>query len=304
MRVFQEVVDEGGFAAAARRLELTPAAVTRLVSDLESHLGVRLLQRTTRRLSLTPAGEAYLARLRTILSEIDEADAVVQAHSQEMSGTVRILAQPSVATHVLAPAIPEFQRRYPDVLLELHVHDVVDPSVEDYDLTIVNSTVPLVSSAIVRPIIETMAVFCASPEYLRRYGEPRVPEDLQQHRCLRLRAEGSRLRSLTLIDPTANDRSMELEVPAVVTSNHVDSLMRATISGGGIGVHAADLIAPILKAGVLQRVLAPWITGRVRLVAAMPSRKYMPARTRAFLDFLVEYTRSAVDGLGVAANGF
>lgn len=304
MRVFQEVVDEGGFAAAARRLELTPAAVTRLVSDLESHLGVRLLQRTTRRLSLTPAGEAYLARLRTILSEIDEADAVVQAHSQEMSGTVRILAQPSVATHVLAPAIPEFQRRHPDVLLELHVHDVVDPSVEDYDLTIVNSTVPLVSSAIVRPIIETMAVFCASPEYLRRYGEPRVPEDLQQHRCLRLRAEGSRLRSLTLIDPTANDRSMELEVPAVVTSNHVDSLMRATISGGGIGVHAADLIAPILKAGVLQRVLAPWITGRVRLVAAMPSRKYMPARTRAFLDFLVEYTRSAVDGLGVAANGF
>src|SRR3954464_10960846 len=94
MRVFQQVVDEGGFAAAARKLDLTPAAVTRLVIDLEQHLGVRLLQRTTRRLSLTPAGDAYLARLRTILSDIDEADALAQAQSREMSGTVRVLVLP------------------------------------------------------------------------------------------------------------------------------------------------------------------------------------------------------------------
>src|SRR5215213_3593937 len=157
MRVFQQVVDEGGFAAAARKLDLTPAAVTRLVSDLEKHLGVRLLQRTTRRLSLTPAGEAYLGRLRSILSDIEEAHAVVQAHSREMSGTVRILAQPVVATHIIAPAIPEFHRLHPDVRLELHVHDVVDPNVEDYDLTIVNGTVPLLSSAIVRTVIESQA---------------------------------------------------------------------------------------------------------------------------------------------------
>src|SRR3982751_5891607 len=135
MRVFQQVVDEGGFAAAARKLELTPAAVTRLVSDLEKHLGVRLLQRTTRRLSLTPAGEAYLGRLRGIPSDIEEGDGGVQAHSREMSGTVRILAQPVVATHIIAPAIPEFHRLHPEVVLELHVHDAVDPNVEDYDLT-------------------------------------------------------------------------------------------------------------------------------------------------------------------------
>jgi DNA-binding transcriptional LysR family regulator len=297
MRVFQQVVDEGGFAAAARKLELTPAAVTRLVSDLERHLGVRLLQRTTRRLSLTPAGEAYLGRLRGILSDIDEADGVVQAQSREMSGTVRILAQPSVATHIIAPAIPEFQRRHPEVMLELHAHDLLDPNVEDYDLTIVNSTVPLVSSAIVRTVIESQAVLCAAPDYLRLHGEPRVPEDLRQHRFLRLRAEGERLRALNLIDPTAGDRRMEIDVPVVVTANHSDSLMYATIAGGGIGSHAAELIAPILKAGALKRVMAPWITGRVRLVAAMPSRKYMPARTRAFLEFLVDYTRTAVAGL-------
>ena len=143
MRVFQQVVEEGGFAAAARKLELTPAAVTRLVGDLEQHLGVRLLQRTTRRLSLTPAGEVYLNRLRPILAEIEEADAMVHAHSREMSGTVRVLALPVVATHIIAPAVADFQRLYPEVTLELHVHDVVDPNVEDYDLTVVNSLFPV-----------------------------------------------------------------------------------------------------------------------------------------------------------------
>ena len=299
MRVFQAVVDEGGFAAAARKLELTPAAVTRLVSDLEKHLGVRLLQRTTRRLALTPAGDAYLGRLRGILSDIEEADGVVRAQSREMGGTVRILAQPIVATHIIGPAVADFQRLYPDVVLELHVHDVVDPNVEDYDLTLVNSTVPLDASAIVRTVIESAAVFCAAPSYLQTHGVPRQPEDLLQHRCLRVRYEGTRLRALTLIDPTDGDRKLELEVPAVVTANHSDSLMRATIAGAGIGMQPADLIAPMLKSGVLQRVLAPWITSRVRLVAALPSRKFLPARTRAFVDFLVEYTRHAMAGLDV-----
>jgi DNA-binding transcriptional LysR family regulator len=300
MRVFQQVVDEGGFAAAARKLDLTPAAVTRLVSDLEKHLGVRLLQRTTRRLSLTPAGEAYLGRLRHILSEIDEADTVVQAQSREMSGKVRILALPVVATHIIAPAIPEFQRQYPEVVLELHVHDVVDPNVEDYDLTIVTGAVPILSTAIVRTIIESQAVFCAAPEYLRRHGVPATPQDLQRHRCLRLRAEGTRLRPMTLIDPTEDDRQMEVDVPAVVIANHTDALMRATLAGAGISSQPADLIAPMLRSGELQRVLAPWITNRISLVAALPSRKFMPARTRAFLDHLVGYTRRTLSGLGVA----
>src|SRR5690349_5526610 len=129
MRVFQQVVDEGGFAAAARKLDLTPAAVTRLVSDLEKHLGVRLLQRTTRRLSLTPAGEVYLQRLRSILGDIEEADAMAHAHSREMSGTVRVLALPVIATHIIAPAIADFQRLYPEIVLELHVQDAAGPDV-------------------------------------------------------------------------------------------------------------------------------------------------------------------------------
>jgi DNA-binding transcriptional LysR family regulator len=302
MRVFQQVVDEGGFAAAARRLELTPAAVTRLVSDLEKHLGVRLLQRTTRRLSLTPAGEVYLNRLRTILSEIDEADALAHAHNREMSGTVRVLTQPVVATHILAPALAGFQRLYPDIVLDLHVQDVVDPNVEDYDMTVVTGATVLQSSAIVRTIVESEAVFCAAPDYLARFGEPAAPEDLRTHRCLRLRTPGMRLRAMTLIDPTAQDRTLEVEVPAVVHANHTDVLLRATLHGAGISSQPVDLIAPLLKTGQLRRVLAPWITSRLRLVVALPSRKFMPARTRAFLDHLVDYTRRTVSGLDAAAR--
>lgn len=300
MRVFQHVVDEGGFAAAARRLDLTPAAVTRLVGDLEKHLGVRLLQRTTRRLSLTPAGEVYLNRLRGILGEIEEADALAREQSREMSGTVRVLTLPVVATHVIAPAVAEFQRRYPEVLLDLDVQDVADPNVEDYDLTIVNGGVPIVSTAIVRTIVESQAFFCAAPDYLRRHGEPRTPQELQQHRCLRLRVPGMRLRAMTLIDPTDGDRKLEVEVPAVMTANHTDSLMGATLAGAGISSQPADLVAPMLRSGALQRVLAPWITNRLSLVAAFPSRKFVPARTRAFLDHMVEHTRRVLEGLGIS----
>ncbi|GAB3646615.1 LysR family transcriptional regulator [Ramlibacter alkalitolerans] len=300
MRVFQQVVDEGGFAAAARKLDLTPAAVTRLVSDLERHLGVRLLQRTTRRLALTPAGEVYLGRLRSILSDIDEADEVAHAHSREMSGTVRVLALPVVATHIIAPAIAEFQRLYPQIVLELHVHDAVDPNVEDYDLTVLNGLFPVPSSAIVRTIVESQAVLCAAPPYLERFGEPASPEeDLRAHRWLRLRAPGTRLRSMTLIDPTRQDRTLEIEVPVVVHANHTDTLLRATVHGAGISSQPMDLVAPLLKSGHLKRVLAPWITNRLSLIVALPTRKYMPARTRAFLDHLVEHTRHTLSGLGM-----
>jgi len=276
MRVFQQVVEEGGFAAAARKLDLAPAVVTRLVSDLEHHLGVRLLQRTTRSLSLTQAGETYLERLRGILAEIDEADAQVQVQTQEMSGTVRVLAPPVAATHTLAPAIAGFQKLHPLVTVDLHVEDSPDPAVHEYDLAVLNSTVHIDPNVIARPIILSQAIFCASPDYLKRHGEPKLPEDLMKHRVLRLRTPSVRLGPMRLLDPTDNDRMRELDVPAVLTANHTDTLLRATLEGGGVSSQPIDLLAPLLGGGHLKRVLAPWITARLSLIAAIPSRKYMP----------------------------
>lgn len=299
MRVFQQVVEEGGFAAAARKMDLAPAVVTRLVSDLEKHLGVRLLQRTTRKLSLTQAGERYLERLRPILAEIDDADAMVQDETQEMSGTVRVLAPPVAATHTLAPAIASFQKLHPNVMVDVHVEDSPDPAVHEFDLAVMNSTALVDPNVIARPLILTQAVFCASPDYLKRHGEPKLPQDLLRHRVLRLRLPNVRLGAMRLLDPTEHDRMTELEVPSVMTANHTDTLLRATVEGGGISSQPVDLLAPLLHAGVLKRVLAPWITARLTLVAAIPSRKYMPSRTRAFMDHLIEHTRKTVAGLGI-----
>ncbi len=299
MRVFQQVVDEGGFAAAARRMDLAPAVVTRLIGDLEQHLGVRLLQRTTRRLSLTQAGERYLERVRSILADIDEADSMVQAETQEMSGTVRVLAPPVAATHTLAPAIAGFQKLHPNVAVDVHVEDSPDPAVHEFDLAVLSGTTVVDPDVIARPILLSHAVFCAAPDYLEQHGEPKIPQDLLRHRVLRLRLPNSRLGPMRLLDPTEDDRVLELEVPPVLVANHTDTLLRATIEGGGISSQPIDLLAPLLHAGTLRRVLAPWITARLALVAAIPSRKYMPLRTRAFMDYLIEYSRRSVQGLGV-----
>ena len=303
MRVFQQVVGEGGFAAAARKLDLAPAVVTRLVSDLEQHLGVRLLQRTTRRLALTQAGETYLERLRTILAEIDDADAVVQAQTQQMSGTVRVLAPPVAATHMLASAVIGFQRLHPSVNVDVHVEDSPDPAVHDYDLAVLNGAVYIDPDMIARPVTMSQAVFCAAPDYLKRHGEPATPQALVEHRCLRLRTPGVRLGPMRMFDPTRSDHLLELDVPAVMTANHTDTLLRATLEGGGISSQPTDLLAPHLRSGHLKRVLAPWITARLTLVAVVPSRKYMPSRTRAFIDYLIEHSRKTLEGLEIDPPG-
>lgn len=299
MRVFQQVVEEGGFAAAARKMGLATAVVSRLVSDLEQHLGVRLLQRTTRRLSLTQAGETYLERLRGILADVDAAEAMVQDQTRQMGGTVRVLAPPVVATHMLAPAVVAFQQLHPGVAVDVHVEDSPDPAVHEYDLAVLSGNTTLDAGLIARTLVSSQAVFCASAQYLQRHGEPLVPADLQRHRCLRLRMHGVRVGPLRLIDPTQDDRVVEVQVPSVLTANHSDTLMRATLEGGGISSQPIDIVAPLLKEGRLKRVLAPWITARLTLLAAVPSRKFMPSRTRAFLDHLLEHSRRTMEGLGL-----
>ncbi len=294
MRVFQQVVDEGSFAAAARTLDLSSAVVTRLVSDLEHHLGARLLQRTTRRLSLTDAGQAYLSRVRHILTDIDEAHAVAQAHTQELAGVLRVLAPPVLAVHILAPLVAEFRRLHPRILLDIEVDSPAEPPIEDYDLTLMGAGTEFNANVIARPISSTVGVVCASPQYLRRHGVPQEPADLARHLCLRLKGPGSRPRYWRLLNPLEDHRETEVEVEPALLVNHTDTLLRATLEGAGLSSQPLDLVASDLKTGQLQRVLAPWITGQFTLYAALPSRKFMPARTRAFLEFLTERTRAMI----------
>ena len=292
MRVFQQVVDDGSFAAAARKFDMSSAVVTRLIGDLEDHLGVRLLHRTTRRLALTDAGETYLARVRHILSDIDEAHAAAQAHAQEMSGVIRILTPPVFATHVLAPLVAEFGRRYPKVVLDIHADSPLVPPIEDYDLTLLGAADTFDANIIARPIASSDGILCASPGDLREHGIPLQPEDLASHRCLRVKLQANRHRSLRLINTAEHSREVEVQIEPALLVNNTTTLIRACLDGAGISLQAIDIVAKYLLNGQLQRVLPQWITGRNTLYAALPSRKFIPARTSAFLEFMTEYTRA------------
>ena len=294
MRVFQRVIDEGGFAAAGRALDISPAVVTRLVADLEDHLGTRLLHRTTRRLSLTEAGAAYLERVRPILQDVDEADALVSSQTTELAGVLRILAPPVLATHVLAPLVAGFRQAYPKIVLDIEVATYREPPIEDFDLTLIGADASFDANVIARRINVTEAILVAAPSYLAGRPAPQVPEGLLQHACLRIKPEGLGKRPWTLFRSDRPEEKAELEVQPVLWANHTDTLLGATLGGAGISAIPVELAAPHLASGALVRVLSPWIAGRFTLYAALPSRKFMPQRTRVFLDYLSVQTQRSV----------
>ena len=292
MRVFQRVIDEGGFAAAARALDMSPAIVTRLVADLEGHLGTRLLHRTTRRLSLSGAGETYLSRVRAILQDIDEAHSAASSQTHELAGVLRVLSPPVLATHVLGPIIGEFRKLHPKIWLDIEVSSLEEPPIEDYDLTLMPTNEAFNGDVIARKITSTETILVCSPEYIKRRGTPLTPEDLVKHEILRVKASGLRPRLWRLLNSDRQDEVLDVVVDPALWINHVDTLLRATLTGAGITAVAVDLAAPYLSRGGLVRVLRPWISGRFSMYAALPSRKYMPERTRVFLEFLTERIRS------------
>ena len=292
MRVFLEVVNQGSFSAAARSLDLSAAVVTRLVADLEGHLGSRLLHRSTRRLSLSAAGEVYATRVRSILSDIEEADQAVGAQTQALAGVLRLLAPPVLATHVIAPLIAGFRQLYPNIFLEVEVASYKEPPIEDYDITLMPTDGAFDGNVIARKISATgEAILVASPTYIDRKGVPITPHELKQHDVLRLKAPGLQARTWPLFNASRSDEPLVVSVDPVLWINHSDTLLRAAMSGAGITSAAIDLVAPYLLSGELVRVLSPWISGRLSLYAALPSRKFMPERTRVFLEYLTDRTR-------------
>ena len=294
MRVFQRVIDEGSFAGAARALDMSPAVVTRLVADLEEHLGARLVHRSTRRLSLSEAGETYLSRVRAILQDIDEAHVMASSHTHELAGVLHVLAPPVLATHVLAPLVVGFRQLYPKILLNVDVESFKEPPIEDYDITLLATDAAFDGNVIARKVVSTEAVLVAAPAYLERRGTPLAPEELAQHECLRLKAPGLRRSVWRLFQAERAGEMLEVEVQPVLWVNHTDMLLRAALDGAGITSTSVDLVAPYLASGELVRVLRPWITGQLTMYAALPSRKFMPQRTKVFLEYLTEQTRLQV----------
>ena len=289
IKVFVRVIDEGSFAGAARALDLAPAVVTRLIAELEDHLGTRLLNRTTRRLSLTEIGDAYLERARRILADVDEAAALAASATQEVRGLLRVLSPPAIAVHQLAKHLPKFHREYPLVTLEITSPGPVETVDDSFDLTIFLTREVPDGDFIARRLARSEFIMCASPEYLDQRGRPQHPHDLKLHDAL-LPPTAALMRGLTL---QRGDGSEEITLPivpsrAALSTTHMDTNYAAALHGLGVAGLPSFMVEDALLEQALERVMPQWRLFGTTLWAGMPTRKYVPARTRAFLDFLVQ----------------
>jgi DNA-binding transcriptional LysR family regulator len=293
MKVFQRVADEGGFAVAARALDMSPAGVTRMVAALEGHLGTRLLQRTTRKLALTEAGEAFLLRTRNILHELEDAEAAAAESSRELGGAIHILATPVIASYYLSPRIATWHARHPKVLLDLTIDAFPQPRVEEFDVTFMVVQEGFDASIVARALATTEWIACASPDYLRRAGTPGEPQDLASHTYLKFQwpqSSGHWGRRIRLEPASGEGEVVEIDVKPALQTTSFDVLLRTALDGAGITFLSRLLVAPHLARGALVQVLPDWIFGRFTIYAALPTRKFLPARTRLFLEFLSEFT--------------
>jgi DNA-binding transcriptional LysR family regulator len=291
MRVFQQVIDAGGFAAAARALDMSPATVTRLVTDLEQHLGARLIQRTTRKLSLTEAGDAYLLRLRNIMHEIDDAEASAAANTQELKGTLHLVATPAIATLLLAPGIAKWRALHPKVAIDLAIDPTPERHIDEFDATFMVMNEGYDANVVARPLVATEWVLCAAPDFLKRTGAPVHPNDLQGRDFVRYtqhHATTSAAGRVRLQAAADGGEAVEVDMNPVLHTPSMEVLLRATVDGVGYGVFSKLLARRNLLDGSLVQVLPEWHLGRFSIYVAMPSRKLIPARTRAFVDFVVE----------------
>ena len=299
MKIFERVVEEGGFAAAARAMDMSPPVVTRMVAELEQHLGTRLLQRTTRKLALTDAGESYLQLVRAILHEIDDAEAAAAASTRDLRGTIRIVAAPVLATNFLAPMMAAWHAHYPKLMLDVSMDAYAASRVDEFDVTIMVAGEDFDANIVARPLVQGEAIVVASPDYLERRGIPREPQDLIHHDYLRdssapVRLQSGPGRKLRLQSLRADVPDEEVDAPAVLQSVSTELLMRAAVDGAGVAVTSRLLAEEHLARGELVHILPGWIFSRYTIYAALPSGRMLPARTRVFLDFLTEHVPRAM----------
>ena len=284
MRVFAAVVEAGGFTAAAGRLGMSKAAVSRHVAELEERLGVRLLHRTTRRLSSTAEGELFHARCRELLDRLEEAEAELGSGNSTAQGVVRANVPLSFGLLHLAPLWPRLLERHPglelDITLSDRVADLVD---EGYDLAVRIGQLSA-SSLVSRPLASTRLVACAAPAYLAAHGAPARPAELARHAVIgySLFAAGD---TWSFSGPGGEEA---VKVQPRMRANNGDTCRAAALAGLGIILHPRFLGGADLAEGALVEVMPGWRSIALGIHAVYPSRKFLAPKVRALVDFLVE----------------
>jgi DNA-binding transcriptional LysR family regulator len=285
MRVFVRVVEAGSFTGAAQHLNTTTAYASRAVSDLEAHLRTRLLNRTTRRIALTEAGERYLQRCEQILAYVDQAEAEASDAHARPSGKLKVHAMTSFGQHYVVPSVGRYQQRYPDVQIELtlsnRVPDLLD---EGFDVALVLAQDLPDSGLVSQRLGAAFSIACASPAYLERHGVPQVPNDLHRHTCLQM---------VTPIFPTDEwifdgpngQENIPLGAPTFQV-NVAEALAVAVREGMGVGLIPIYSAINGLRNGQLVWVLPEYTSQEMNLYALYASRQYLDAKIRTWVEFL------------------
>lgn len=283
MRVFAKVVEQGSFVAAGNTLEMSNAVVTRHVADLEKHLGARLLNRTTRRLSLTETGKTYLERVLQILQDIDAADALAMSNSSRTAGTLRLYSHLAFGQLQLAQLLPLYTAQYPDVELDVTLSDRTVDLVEDgFDIGIFIDLQKFDASMIARQLGSAEIILCASPAYIDKHGLPREPSDISQHVCLNFAYEQLR-HHWTIGD---GDGMKAIPITSKLVSNNGDLLRQCALAGMGIVIRSSFTLGDDLRTGRLIRLLPRHHLGRLAVMMVYPSRRFLPAKVRSFVEFI------------------
>lgn len=285
LEVFVEVVKRDGFARAAEALDTSPANVTRYISDLEAHLQTRLLNRSSRKMSLTSSGEALFERAKSILDEVAEAEAIASSATLQPHGVLRINAPVSFGLLHLAPLWAKFMRKYPDVRLDVALIDrVVDIVEEGYDMAIRISRGGS-STHVARKLATSHNILCAAPDYIARHGVPLHPADLLRHACIGY-SYSATADEWQMLD--AGGQPHAVKVQCVMHTNNGDTARAAALDGLGVIWQPTFLVGADLRAGRLQRVLPDYHMNDIDILAVYPSRRHLSAKVRVMIDFLVE----------------
>ncbi len=292
LQVFAQVVESGSFAKAAAKLGLSTSAASRHVAELEAHLQTRLLNRTTRRVSLTETGRAFYERTVQLLADLEEAEREASRAAVVPRGVIRLTTAVNFGVRHLAPAIAEFLAKHGELRFDVSLSDrIVDLVEEGFDLAI-RIGGPGPQNLVARKLGETRVMLCASPAYLAAHGTPQVPEDLERHNCFTYEYVSPR-NVWHFRDPSGRER--QVRVSGNLHSNNGDLAAEVAARGGGIVFEPAFIVGPEVRAGRLVPLLQDFVPPPVPIFAVYPSRKHLSAKVRVFVDFLVERFAEAQD---------
>ena len=280
---FARVVESGSFVGAAERLDVSVSAVSRQVSELEAHLDARLLNRTTRRLSLTESGRVFYERCVQLLADLEEAEQSAGAGTVTPRGTLRLTCGTTFGTRYLAPAIAEFMVRYQDMRFDVELSDrATDLVDEGFDAAVRIGAIGS-QNLVGKKIGEMRIVCCAAPSYLARRGEPLTPEDLAAHACMTY--EYLPVKNVwPFRDREGRDRSVRISGP--VHANSGEFLVTLAAQGVAITLEPDFIVGPLVRAGRLVPILRDFAPAPANISVVYPSRRHLSAKVRAFADFL------------------